>query len=104
MKKQQGRWKRQIRWMKEGMKNFRLSLSLRVSLNYLRFFLINGVIFFFILGLLYLREEMKPSVDLVEQIVVLLEKSEEEFVDYIVDKQPENFAVLWKNGKESTVL
>ena len=43
MEKQQGRWKRQIRWMKEGMKNFRLSLSLRVSLNYLRFFLINGL-------------------------------------------------------------
>ena len=45
MEKQQGRWKRQLRWMKEGAKNFRLSLSLRVSLNYLRFFLINGVIF-----------------------------------------------------------
>lgn len=104
MEKQQGRWKRQMRWIKEGAKNFRLSLSLRVSLNYLRFFLINGIIFFFILGFLYLREEMRPSMDIVEQMVVLLEMDEDKFVDYAVRKQPENLAVIWKNGEETTVL
>ena len=72
MKKQQGRWKRYMRWIKEGAKNFRLSLSLRVSLNYLRFFLINGIIFFFILGFLYVHEEMKPTESIVEQMVILL--------------------------------
>ena len=72
MEKQQGKWRRQLRWMKEGAKNLRLSLSLRVSLNYLRFYLINGIIFFFLLGFLYLWIEMKPSMDIVEQMVVLL--------------------------------
>ena len=104
MEKQQGRWKRQIRWMREGMKNFRLSLSLRVSLNYLRFFLINGVLFFFVLGLLYLCEEIKPLVDSAEQMIVLLEKSEEDFDGYLVDNKSEKLAVLWKNSQETIVL
>jgi len=100
MEKQQGRWKRQIRWMKEGMKNFRLSLSLRVSLNYLRFFLINGIIFFFILGFLYVHEEMKPARTAVEQMVVLLEMDENKFVDYVVKEQPQNLAVYWTDNGE----
>ncbi len=104
MEKQQGKWKRQMRWMKEGIKNFRLSLSLRVSLNYLRFFLINGIIFFFVLGFLYLREEMKPSMEVVEQMVVLLEMDEEKFIEYAVQEQPKKLAVYWKSGEEITVL
>ena len=100
MEKQQGFWKRQMRWIKEGMKNFRLSLSLRVSLNYLRFFLINGIIFFFILGFLYVHEEMKPAKNIVEQMVVLLEKDEKKFVEYAVSEQPQNLAVFWKDGEE----
>ena len=104
MEKQQGRWKRYIRWIKEGAKNFRLSLSLRVSLNYLRFFLINGMVFFFILGFLYLRVEMKAVMDIVEQMVVLLEMDENKFVEYAVEEQPEDLAVYWKDGEETTVL
>jgi len=98
MEKQQGKWKRYMRWIKEGAKNFRLSLSLRVSLNYLRFFLINGIIFFFILGFLYVNEEMKPSMDVVEQMVVLLEMDEKKFVEYAVREQPQNLAVYWADG------
>lgn len=98
MKKQQGRWKRYMRWIKEGAKNFRLSLSLRVSLNYLRFFLINGIIFFFILGFLYVHEEMKPTESIVEQMVILLERDEKKFVEYAVLEQPENLAVFFKDG------
>ena len=104
MEKQQGRWKRQIRWMKEGAKNFRLSLSLRVSLNYLRFYLINGMVFFFILGFLYLRVEMNHSMEIVEQMVVLLEMDEKKFVDFVVNEQPEDLAVYWKDGEETTIL
>jgi signal transduction histidine kinase len=104
MEKQQGRWKRQIRWIKEGMKNFRLSLSLRVSLNYLRFFLINGVIFFFILGFLYVHEEMEPAKAVVEQMVVLLERDEQKFVEYAVSVQPKNLAVFWNDGEETRQL
>lgn len=100
MEKQQGRWKRQIRWIREGMKNFRLSLSLRVSLNYLRFFLINGIIFFFILGFLYVHEEMRPARTVVEQMVVLLEMDEKKFVDYVVKEQPQNLAVYWTDNEE----
>ena len=95
MEKQQGRWKRQIRWIKEGMKNFRLSLSLRVSLNYLRFFLINGIIFFFILGFLYVHEEMGPARTVVEQMVVLMEHDENKFIEYAESEQPQNLAVFW---------
>ena len=104
MEKQQGKVKRQIRWIKEGVKNFRFSLSFRVSLNYLRFFLINGIIFFFILGFLYVYEELKPSKDIVEQMIVLLEMDEEKFVEYTVQKQPENLAVIWKDGDETIEL
>lgn len=104
MEKQQGRWKRQMRWIKEGMKNFRLSLSLRVSLNYLRFFLINGFIFFFILGFLYLREEMKPTTDIVEQMVVLLEMDDDKFISYASYKKPENMEIVWKDEETITVL
>lgn len=104
MEKQQGKWKKYKRWIKEGAKNFRLSLSLRVSLNYLRIFLINGIIFFFILGFLYVHEEMKPAKGVVEQMVVLLEMDEEKFVDYAVREQPQNLAVYWTDGEETRQL
>ena len=104
MEKQQRRWNRQIRWIKEGMKNFRLSLSLRVSLNYLRIFLINGIIFFFILGFLYVHEEIAPSKAVVEQMVVLLERDEKKFVEYAVTEQPKNLAVFWTDGEETRQL
>ena len=100
MEKQQGRLKRQIRWIKEGAKNFRFSLSFRVSLNYLRIFLLNGIIFFFILGFLYVHEEMKPARNVVEQMVVLLEMDEKKFVEYIVNEKPQNLAVFWKDEDE----
>ena len=104
MEKQQGKWKRQMRWIKEGMKNFRLSLSLRVSLNYLRFFLINGLIFFFFLGFLYVREEMKPSMETVEQMIVLLEMDDDKFISYASYTQPENMEIAWREGNTVTVL
>ena len=104
MEKRQDRWKRQIRWIKEGAKNFRLSLSLRVSLNYLRFFLMNGLLFFGIMGFLYLWLEVKPSMDIVEQMVVLLEMDEEKFVEFVVKEQPEKLSVLWKNEEEVVTL
>lgn len=104
MEKQQGRWKRQLRWIKEGAKNFRLSLSLRLSLNYLRFFLINGIIFFFIISFLYLRTEMKPSMEMAEQMVVLLEMGEDKFEKYIIQKQPKHFAVYWKDENKNLSL
>lgn len=104
MEKQKKRWKRQVRWLKEGVKNFRLSLSLRVSLNYLRFFLINGFIFFLVLWILYLRQEVKPSVDMAEQMVVLLEMNEKKFLDFIEQEQPEHLAVLWINDGDTAIL
>ena len=104
MEKRQDRWKRQMKWIKEGAKNFRLSLSLRVSLNYLRFFLMNGLLFFGIMGFLYLWLEVKPSKDSVEQMVVLLEMDEEKFVEFVVKEQPEKLSVLWKNEAEVVTL
>lgn len=104
MKKQQGRFKRQIRWIREGVKNFRFSLSFRVSLNYLRFFLINGIIFFAVMGFLYLREEIRASREIVEQMAVLLEMDENRFVEYVEKEQPENLSVFFVEGENTTVL
>lgn len=104
MEKRQGRWKRQIKWIKDGAKNFRFSLSLRVSLNYLRFFVINGFLFFGIMGFLYLWLEVKPSKEIVEQMVVLLEMDEEKFVEFVVKEQPERLSVLWKSEAEVVTL
>ena len=104
MKKHQSRWERQKKWMKEGVKNFRLSLSLRVSLNYLRFFLINGVLFFAIIGLLYLLQEMKPSKEIVEQMVVLLEMDEDKFVEFAVREKPKKISVIWQGEEETVTL
>lgn len=104
MKKQQGRFKRQIRWIREGVKNFRFSLSFRVSLNYLRFFLINGIIFFAVMGFLYLREEIRASREIVEQMAVLLEMDANRFVEYVEKEQPENLSVFFVEGENTTVL
>ena len=104
MEKQQKRWKRQMKWIKEGARNFRLSLSLRVSLNYLRFFLINGIIFFGITGFLYLREEMKPSMEIAEQMTVLLEINEQKFVDFAVKENPKNLAVYWNDREQNMMI
>lgn len=104
MKKQQGRLKRQVRWIREGVKNFRFSLSFRVSLNYLRFFLINGIIFFAVMGFLYLREEIRASRETVEQMIVLLEMDESRFAEYVEKEQPENLSVFFVEGENKTVL
>ncbi len=104
MEKQQEGLKRQIRWIREGVKNFRLSLSLRVSLNYLRFFLINGILFFFILGFLYLLEESKTSRDIAEQMAVLLELGDEPFIEYVEEIQPEGLSVFWMREETPMVL
>ena len=104
MGKQQEGLKRQIRWIREGVKNFRFSLSLRVSLNYLRFFLINGILFFFILTFLYFLEETKESRDIVEQMAVLLELGDEPFIEYVEEIQPEDLSVFWMREETPMVL
>jgi len=104
MEKREGRVKRQLKWIKEGARKFHLSLSLRVSLNYLRFFLINGILFFLIMGFLYLREEMKPSLRLVEQMVVLLEYGDEKFLEFVKKEQPERLAVVMESEQNTTVI
>ena len=105
MQKAQGTKGRQMmKWVKEWMKNFRLSLSLRVSLNYLRFFLINGILFFGIIGLLYLREELKPFYNTVEQMVVLMELGEEPFRQFVKQETPEKIMVEIEQGEDAVIL
>ncbi len=103
MQKVQKRRKKQIKWMKDWMKNFRLSLSLRVSLNYLRFFLINGILFFIIAGMLYLYEERKPFAEEAEQLAVLLELDEDAFFAYVDREQPK-LRVEKHTGEKEEVL
>lgn len=104
MQKAQKKRVRPLKWIKEWMRNFRLSLSLRVSLNYLRFFLINGIIFFAIIGLLYLREEMKPFYNTAEQMLVLLELGEEPFQKFVTEEAPENVVVEIEQDEEWKTL
>ena len=91
MQKVQRKKGRLLKWMKDWMSNFRLSLSFRVSLNYLRFFLINGILFFAMAGLLYLREELKPFYNTAEQMTVLFEMGGRSFQQYIQANAPENY-------------
>ena len=86
-------------WIGDWVRNFRLSLSLRVSLNYLRFFLINGFLFFTLVGLLYLREELRPFYAEAEQMIVLLETGEESFQSYIKEQPPEKMKIDLKTGE-----
>lgn len=88
MQKAHKKRSKQITWMKDWMKNFRFSLSFRISLNYLRFFLINGILFFVIAGGLYLYEERRPFAMEAEQMAVLLELDEDTFFDYVSREHP----------------
>ncbi len=93
MQKAQGKKRIQLKWMRDWIKNFRLSLSLRVSLNYVRIFFINGCLLFAIMGLLYLREELRPFYNTAEQMVVLLELGEEPFFQFVASEEPEKLLV-----------
>lgn len=53
----------------------RLSITSRISLNYLKLMLINGVLFFFVFIILYISEERESYVDMAEEIIVNLEAS-----------------------------
>ncbi len=104
MKKAQKKKTIQWKWMREWMKNFRLSLSFRVSLNYLRFFLINGVLFFLILTFLYMKEEIDPFLWEAEQMGVLLEIGDTAFQNYVKKEEPEKLLVHWAEDGQERVL
>jgi len=104
MQKAQNKKGKMMRWIKDWIANFRLSLSLRISLNYLRVFLINGFLFFAILGLLHLREELKPFYSTAEQMAVLLEMGEKPFLQYVEEEQPEKMLVEIRKQDESRIL
>lgn len=53
--------------------NIRLSITIRIALNYLKLMLLNGVMFFFVFQILYINTEKSSYADLAEQIVVSLE-------------------------------
>lgn len=95
--------KRVQHWQKNFMNNFRMSLSVRISLNYVKFLLINGILFFLVIAFLLFQEDRKPYMRVFNQMTVNLEYSMSGFMDYISDNQPKNITVaLWEptTGKE----
>lgn len=72
---------------------FRLSLSARVSLNYLRFLLINGLLFFAILSFLFLRGDFGEMRQIVDQMIVCMETDSMDFATYVTKEHPKNVCV-----------
>lgn len=85
--------KRILKWKREFTKKFRLSLSARVSFNYLRFLLINGILFFVILAFLFLRGDFGEMQQVVDQMIVCMETGSEDFKAYIREENPKNVCV-----------
>lgn len=56
------------------------------------------------MGFLYLREEIRASREIVEQMAVLLEMDANRFVEYVEKEQPENLSVFFVEGENTTVL
>ena len=53
--------------------NIRLSITIRIALNYLKLMIINGVLFFFVFQILYINTAKTSFTQLAEEIVVNLE-------------------------------
>ena len=87
--KRKNTWRRIV----QGIKEINPSLSFRISFNYLRFLLINGVLFFGIVGFLYVRSEIKWHRSEAEQMVVLLEMGTEEFEWYAKECKTDNLQI-----------
>lgn len=87
--KRKNTWRRIV----QGIKEINPSLSFRISFNYLRFLLINGVLFFGIVGFLYVRSEIKWHRSEAEQMVVLLEMGTEEFEWYAKEYKTDNLQI-----------
>ncbi|MGN0504953.1 MAG: sensor histidine kinase [Lachnospiraceae bacterium] len=81
------------KWQKEFTEKFRLSLSVRISLNYLRFLLINGLLFFGILIFLYLSGDFREMRQTVDQMIVRMEAGSAAFASYITEERPKDICV-----------
>lgn len=85
--------KRIQKWKGRVAKKFRLSLSARVSLNYLRFLLINGVLFFGIMVFLFLRGDFGEMRQVVDQMIICMETGSGDFEAYVREENPQNVCV-----------
>ena len=82
-RKAQKMGKRIRKWKRGIAKKFRLSLSARVSLNYLRFLLINGILFFGIMIFLFLRGDFGEMRQVVDQMIICMETGSGDFEAYM---------------------
>ena len=80
--------------MEQRVKKAVTSLSSRISLNYVKFLLLNGILFFLIFSGLYLQEERKQPQRVMDQMAVFLEYSEDAFDKYVKQEQPDGLLVF----------
>lgn len=82
------------KWKKDISKKIRFSFSARISLNYLRFLVINGMLFFAILALLFFNAEMREQRQIANQMIVYLETDTQLFEHYVSEVKPKGISIL----------
>ena len=83
----------------EQKSKIRLSLTLRISWNYIKLLLLNGVIFFAVFAVLYIGEEKKDYTERAENMVIDIERRDKNVIDAIRKQYDMTFRILDENGK-----
>lgn len=83
--------------IEEHKSKIRLSLALRISWNYVKLLLLNGVVFFAVFAVLYIGEEKKDYTERAEWMVIQIERKDKNVVD---EKQSDiTFRILNEDGQ-----
>lgn len=87
------------RTLEEQKSKIRLSLTLRISWNYVKLLLLNGVVFFAVFAVLYIGEEKKDYTERAETMVIQIERKAKNVIDAIQRQSDMTFRILDKDGK-----
>ena len=85
--------------IEEHKSKIRLSLTLRISWNYVKLLLLNGVVFFVVFAVLYIGEEKKDYTERAENMVIQIERKDKNVIDAIQRQPDMTFRILDKDGQ-----
>ena len=85
--------------IEEHKSKIRLSLTLRISWNYVKLLLLNGVVFFAVFAVLYIGEEKKDYTERAESMVIQIERKDKNVIDAIQRQSDMTFRILDKDGQ-----
>lgn len=77
----------------------RLSLTLRISWNYVKLLLLNGVVFFAVFAVLYIGEEKKDYTERAESMLIQIERKDKNRIDVVQRQQNMTFRILDEDGQ-----